>query len=84
MKTIEHHPLVAGYLDQVCAHVRSKEMHAEIRLELLTHLEELALSFAEEAEEPNTDAAVEQALRRMGNPELVGRQLHAAHKPKPE
>lgn len=74
--------LVTQYLTQVCMHVKAKDVHNEIQMEIKCHLDELideklscGLSEAE---------AVSEALGQMGNPDEVGRQLNAAHKPKVE
>lgn len=68
------------YLDRVCAQVGARELHGELRMELANHLEELAgerevLGFEKE------DAA-KWALEQMGDPEIVGRNLHRVHKPR--
>ncbi|WP_194843422.1 FtsW/RodA/SpoVE family cell cycle protein [Paenibacillus sp. B01] len=82
MTGIGQDPRVRAYLDAVCSKVRAKERHAEIREELLGHLEELAEELrAEGMEEPE---AAREALRRMGDAERVGAGLHLVHRPKPD
>jgi hypothetical protein len=39
---LSQHEAVVRFLDAVCARVRSREVHPEIRLELLGHLEDVA------------------------------------------
>lgn len=73
---------VEQYLKQVCGHVKAKEVHADIQLEMRSHLEELV---DDKLSEGLTEAeAVQQALAQMGNPDDLGKQLHAAHKPRME
>ncbi|MBB6671233.1 FtsW/RodA/SpoVE family cell cycle protein [Cohnella nanjingensis] len=82
-QSLDRHPAVIAFLDRVCAQVRAKEMHAEIRHEMLNHLEELTAE-REALGDKNEEEALEEALRQMGDPEQVGKQLHTVHKPKPE
>ncbi|CAM3321268.1 MULTISPECIES: FtsW/RodA/SpoVE family cell cycle protein [Paenibacillus] len=79
MRYIEEYRTVQDFLDRVCKQVRAKPMHAEIREELLSHIEERAelLMLEGNAEEP----AVMEAVRQMGEPEEIGRSLHMAHRP---
>jgi len=79
LRYIEEYRTVQDFLDRVCKQVRAKPMHAEIREELLSHIEERAelLMLEGNAEEP----AVLEAVRQMGEPEEIGRSLHMAHRP---
>lgn len=74
---------VKHYLDQVCEPIKAKDVHEDIRLEIISHLEELV---EERIEERNIteDEAIEWAIEQMGDPKQIGKQLHAAHKPKVE
>jgi len=83
MQALEQRPEVAAYLDRICAQVKAAEVHPEIRLELLSHLEELVEERAARGG-LSEEEIVAEALRAMGDADKVGRQLHAAHKPKPE
>jgi len=82
-QSMERHPLVGAYLDRVCAQVKTKEVCEDIRVEMLSHLEELA---AEKAalDGMSEEEAIAEALLQMGDPERVGKQLQAVHKPKLE
>ncbi|BBH20025.1 cell division protein FtsW [Paenibacillus baekrokdamisoli] len=80
---IEHHPLVYAYLQRVRAQVKAKELHDDIRFEMLNHLEERVDEKIEQGGKTEEEA-IEEALRQMGDPDLVGKQLHAVHKPKLE
>ncbi|MWC30640.1 FtsW/RodA/SpoVE family cell cycle protein [Paenibacillus sp. MMS18-CY102] len=81
-QNIKKHPLVQRFLDRVCAQVRAKAVHADIRTEMLHHLEEL---YSVKLEEGMAEAeAIEAAVTQMGDPDVVSKQLNAAHKPKVE
>lgn len=78
---LREHPLVVRYLEQVCGMVKAKEVHEDIKLEMLSHLEELVEDRAGVGS-VSEEEAIADAIRQMGDPELIGKQLHAAHKPK--
>ncbi|MCR8845958.1 FtsW/RodA/SpoVE family cell cycle protein [Paenibacillus sp. SC116] len=83
IKGFVEHPLIVQYLECVCGQVKAKDVHEDIRNELLCHIQELA----DECSYLNNmtlDETVSYVLKQMGNPEEVGRGLHIAHKPKPE
>lgn len=81
MKT-KTNPFIADYLDHVCSHVKAKGMHAEIRLELESHLTDL---FEEKISEGMGEKeAIRMTILSMGDAETVGKQLHQIHKPKLE
>ncbi|MBM7566636.1 FtsW/RodA/SpoVE family cell cycle protein [Paenibacillus sacheonensis] len=83
MTEIGRHADVARYLDRICAPIKARSMHEEIRLEMLSHLEALAEERFERGG-CTEEEAIQDALLQMGDPDQVGRQLHAAHRPKPE
>ncbi|MGO4539437.1 FtsW/RodA/SpoVE family cell cycle protein [Paenibacillus sp. 2TAB19] len=82
-RELRQHPLVEQYLESVCGKVKAKEVHEDINLEMLSHLEErvedrlLAGDISEED-------AIADAIKQMGDPEQIGKQLHEAHKPRME
>jgi cell division protein FtsW (lipid II flippase) len=82
-RELKRHPLVEQYLESVCGKVKAKEVHEDIKLEMLSHLEErvedrlLAGDISEED-------AIADAIEQMGDPEQIGKQLHAAHRPRME
>lgn len=80
---LENHPQIHIYLDRVCARVKAKEVHKDIRQEMLGHLEELILEKVEQDGMEQKEAVAE-ALRQMGDPDQIGKQLHTAHKPRLE
>lgn len=68
------------FLDQVCAPVRSREMHRDIRLEIGSHLEQLIAD--KQSEGCTREEAAEWAIRQMGDPALLGKGLHQVHRPR--
>jgi cell division protein FtsW (lipid II flippase) len=74
-------PLVSEFLDSVCREVRAKEMHADIREELLGHLEDRVEQLVE-AEGKSEKEAIAEAIKQMGNPVEIGESLHKVHRPK--
>jgi rod shape determining protein RodA len=79
---LESNPSVQAYLDDVCNQIKSKEVHADIREELLSHLEELVEARMGAGEEE--EACIVEALANMGNAASIGRQFHNVHKPRTE
>jgi cell division protein FtsW (lipid II flippase) len=68
------------FLDKVCASIRARELHPEIREELTAHVEELQQARIEQGL-PEEDA-LREAIEAMGDPAAIGGGLDAAHKPK--
>ncbi|MFB0844524.1 FtsW/RodA/SpoVE family cell cycle protein [Paenibacillus oleatilyticus] len=77
---IREHENVRDYLSSVCFQIRARELHKDIRRELESHLEELVLD--KEAEGASREEAVAWAIRQMGDPVTVGRELHRIHRPR--
>jgi cell division protein FtsW (lipid II flippase) len=66
------------YINELCKRIRNKDVHASIRLEISDHLHTLkeeAMSTGLSEEE-----AINQALARMGDAEVLGKQLNEMHK----
>ncbi|WP_337102432.1 FtsW/RodA/SpoVE family cell cycle protein [Paenibacillus sp. YIM B09110] len=80
---LKRHPLVKQYLESVCGKVKAKEVHEDIRLEMLSHLEERVQDRLQ-AGDVSEENAIADAIEQMGDPEQIGKQLHAAHKPRME
>ncbi len=68
------------YLDRVCAQIGNDALHTEIRAELRAHLGEIVAELEKDGIEPAE--AVAGALDRLGDPTVVGKELHKAHKPR--
>ncbi|MFE9275668.1 FtsW/RodA/SpoVE family cell cycle protein [Paenibacillus glucanolyticus] len=79
MRQMEEYQIVRQFLDRVCKQVHTRQMHIEIREELLSHIEDRVEFLMREgnAEGP----AVEDAVKQMGVPEDIGKSLHLAHRP---
>lgn len=77
---IREHELIRGFLSAVCAEIRARDVHREIRQELVTHLEELVEQ--REKTGASRDEAVRYAVGQMGDPAAIGKQLHSIHRPK--
>ncbi|RJX40166.1 FtsW/RodA/SpoVE family cell cycle protein [Paenibacillus pinisoli] len=77
------HPLVGAYIEEICTHVKAKDVHEDIKLELLGHLTE-RIEELMEAESLTEEEAIQTAVKQMGDAKQVGVGLNAAHKPKPE
>ncbi|MBQ4815214.1 FtsW/RodA/SpoVE family cell cycle protein [Bacillus pumilus] len=66
------------YMKNVCKRVKNKDVHSEIKLELMDHLytlKEEAMNAGMSEEE-----AVDQALEQIGDAAILGAQLHETHK----
>ncbi|OMD42093.1 FtsW/RodA/SpoVE family cell cycle protein [Paenibacillus odorifer] len=68
------------FLDEVCAEIKAKKTHPEIRQELASHLEDLICE--KEATGMLRDEAIAWAIAQMGNPQTLGKELHQIHKPR--
>jgi cell division protein FtsW (lipid II flippase) len=66
------------YIKELCKQIRNKDVHSNIKLEISDHLqtlkEEALLAGLSEEE------AIDQALARMGDVKLLGKQLNETHK----
>ncbi len=70
------------FLDRVCACIRAKSVHADIRAELSSHITEITENGIESGLSP--EEAERQALIRMGDPEDIGLKLDKKHRPRTE
>ncbi len=68
------------FLDEVCGAIRAKEVHADIREELIAHVEELKQVRIEQG--MSEEEALREAIQAMGDPAAIGSGLDAAHRPK--
>lgn len=80
---LELHPRVKEFLREVCSEVKAKDVHADIKQELLNHLEETVETLQED-KGIGFDEAIDGALKQMGDSRQIGRGFHAVHRPKPE
>lgn len=70
------------YLSAVLAHIRSLELHPEIRAELEAHIQDRAAEH--EAAGMAPAEALQLAQEQMGDPEALGAELNRAHRPRTE
>lgn len=71
-----------SYLSQVDAQIRWARVRPALRRELMGHLEEQRDTCL--ADRMDESSAELEALRQMGDPVLIGRQLDAVHRPQPQ
>lgn len=76
---VEKEPIVRQFLDDVCRHVRAKELHPEIREELSSHIADRAESL--QFEGYGEEAALQEAVHQMGSSVAIGKNLQQAHRP---
>jgi cell division protein FtsW (lipid II flippase) len=69
-----------SFLNEVCGSIRAKEVHADIREELIAHIEELRQARIEQG--MSEEEALREAIQAMGDPAAIGSGLDAAHRPK--
>lgn len=82
-KLLAEHPLVAAYLAEVCRHVKATDVHKDINQELVGHLFERVEDLME-LEQLDEEEAIAAAIKAMGDAQVVGIGLDAAHQPKTE
>lgn len=70
---------VQEYLNNVCTYIKWGEVHEQVKLELLAHIEDCVLEYT--AEGMKEQQAIEMAISRMGDSVALGKQLHQTHKP---
>lgn len=66
------------YIKNVCKRIKNKDVHTDIKLELMDHLytlKEEAMNAGMSEEE-----AVDQAIEQIGDAAILGAQLHETHK----
>ena len=74
------HEAMGQFLDQVCAKIRCRAVHQDIRDELAGHMQELAGRY--QADGMDADAAAREAVRQMGDSAAIGAQLDKKHRPR--
>ena len=68
-----------AFLDAVCGEVRWKAAHPAIRAELCDHIEDQKEALVRKGLAP--EAAQEQTLRQLGEPEMLGQLFDASYRP---
>ena len=77
MSKIENSKII-NYINEICSLVKNKKVHAEIRAELLCHINDTIEDYLEIG--IPEDKAIDKALIQMGNAEIIGHDLNKAHK----
>ncbi|MDT3699335.1 MAG: FtsW/RodA/SpoVE family cell cycle protein [Thermincola sp.] len=80
--SINQNNQVQEYIRNVCSHIKNRKVHQEIQIELLGHIEEIALEHLSTG--ATEDEAVNKAIIQMGEAGLVGIQLNEIHKTQPD
>jgi len=70
------------YKETVCSQIKNREVQNEVILELEHHVQDITAEYLE-AGLAEKDA-VAKAISRMGDAEVVGRELNKVHKPRPD
>jgi len=70
------------FLDSVCAHIKYKSIHQEVRDELHSHINELKDVFSQETQDE--ESALDMAITAMGDCDIVGKNLNKQHQPQTE
>ena len=76
MSTIDNK--INTYIDDVCGYIKNKKVHKLIRLELLSHFDEIIEDCLESG--MSKDESINQALLQMGPSEIVGTNLNKSHR----
>ncbi|OFI05941.1 lipid II flippase FtsW [Clostridium acetireducens DSM 10703] len=75
---IKNNTHVETFLNNICAFIKFKECHEEVKLELQTHIEDKTLDYIEKG--LKEDDAIKKAIEDMGDIETIGKRLNIAHK----
>lgn len=71
---------VNGYLDNICSLIKNKRVHEEVKSEIKAHLEELERGY--ERDGKREEEATDLALKSLGNPKEIGKNLNKIHSAK--
>lgn len=71
-----------NFLDAVCAHIKYKKIHKDIRDEISSHILELKDEYQKKGYD--SEKALDMAISAMGDSNEIGKRLNKQHKPKTE
>ena len=77
--SLEQNRMVQTYLDAVCSQIKWHEVHGQVKSELVSHLEEIALELKSDG--MSDQDAIPAAIHRMGEATDLGWQFQQTHKP---
>jgi cell division protein FtsW (lipid II flippase) len=80
MTQIRYQEDIKEFLKQVCSHIRAKEVHHEVKMELESHLQDIIEEKLDRGIDLNT--AIQEAISQMGAPDLIGAQFQKVHRPR--
>ncbi|MGL4741098.1 MAG: permease prefix domain 1-containing protein [Sarcina sp.] len=70
---------ISSYLDEICSVIKNKRIHAQIKDELLTHINNLIMHYKKLGY--SKEESISLALQDMGNSKKLGYELNKEHKP---
>jgi rod shape determining protein RodA len=73
---------IQAYINDVCSQVGFRDVHQDVKLELEAHIQEVVEEYLTQGS--SEKEAVDKAIAQMGDANILGKQLHKVHKPKPE
>lgn len=74
--------IVQEFLETICGQIKYKSIHKSIADELSDHIEDQKNTYIKQG--MDEESAALKAVKEMGDPVLVGRQLDKAHRPRTE
>ncbi|MBU2703358.1 cell division protein FtsW (lipid II flippase) [Sporomusaceae bacterium BoRhaA] len=77
--SLEKNSMIQVYLDTVSSHIKWREVHGQVKSELLSHLEDIVMELRNDG--ISEQQAVTEAIHRMGDADDLGRQLQQTHVP---
>ncbi|MBU5439046.1 FtsW/RodA/SpoVE family cell cycle protein [Tissierella sp. MSJ-40] len=73
---------VNAYIDVVCSQIKFKDVHMNIKEELMDHINNNVIENIDKG--ISLEESIDMGIKQMGDPYDLGRQLNKVHKPKPE
>lgn len=73
---------IKDFLDNIIIHIKNKDVHKEVKMEFESHILEIVYEFIDNG--LSEEKAIEEAIKRMGNPKKIGERLNKVHKPRPD
>lgn len=79
---MQNYKQVNDYITDICDQIRSKRAHYVVAREINDHIEDQKNAFVLDGQDEET--AINNVIKEMGDPVVVGEQLDKIHRPKPE
>ena len=70
------------YMELVCSQIKFKDIHENIKEELVDHINNIVEENMEKG--ISLEESIDKAIKQMGDPYILGKELNKVHKPKPE